>query len=165
MAHMDSVGELGKNAKAQNNFFLNCQILSSCLHRLDCLMKADTAHATLTFGSIVRAERVKKRISLRELARRLEISPTYLSHIEVDRVPPPMADKVTKLASELNLDASHLMKSAGRWDEHAAEAISARPVLRELFTLAFAMDEDELLQFVESLEERLERKHEGETLL
>lgn len=162
---MNSVGELEMLEKVPKNFSRNGKRLFLREPRLECLVKADTLHIGPTFGSIVRAERIRRKISLREMARRLEISPTYLSHIEVDRVPPPVADKVAKLASELGLESSLLIKSAGRWDEHAAEAISARPVLRELFTLAFAMDEDELLRFVESLEERHDRKHDGETLL
>ncbi|MGV3615124.1 MAG: helix-turn-helix domain-containing protein [Fimbriimonas sp.] len=107
-----------------------------------------------SFGAKIREARVARRISVRKLAKVIGISPTYLSHIEIDRVPPPAPDKVERLAHELGLESSDLMRLSGRWEQHAAEAIGASPKLRELFTFAFAMDEKDLDQLLEAISSR-----------
>lgn len=108
-----------------------------------------------TFGKELRAERQRQGISLRELARRVEISPTYLSHIEIDHVPPPSPDIVCRLANALGADSEVLLARAGRWDERATRALSSRSELRDLFSLAFAMDPRDVEQLVEEIEERI----------
>lgn len=107
-----------------------------------------------TFGKGLRAERQNQGISLRELARRVEISPTYLSHIEIDHVPPPSPEVVCRLANALGIDAEVLLARAGRWDERATQALSSRSELRDLFSLAFSMDPRDVERLVEELEER-----------
>ena len=46
------------------------------------------------FGEFVRREREAKEIGLREMAKMIGVSPTYLSKIERDEFPPPAEDKV-----------------------------------------------------------------------
>ena len=50
------------------------------------------------FGDFVRREREAKEIGLREMAKMIGVSPTYLSKIERDEFPPPAEDKVRKIA-------------------------------------------------------------------
>ena len=45
------------------------------------------------FGEFVRRERKAKEIGLREMAKMIGVSPTYLSKIERDEFPPPAEDK------------------------------------------------------------------------
>jgi transcriptional regulator with XRE-family HTH domain len=105
-----------------------------------------------TIGAYIRGERINKKISLRQLAKKVGISPTYLSHIEIDHVPPPAPDKLRRIAEELSLEFDNLLRRAGRWDEQAAAVIGARSDLRDLFNLAFAMDSREVEKLVEDLE-------------
>ena len=50
------------------------------------------------FGEFVRRERGEKEIGLREMAKMIGVSPTYLSKVERDEFPPPAEDKVRKIA-------------------------------------------------------------------
>jgi transcriptional regulator with XRE-family HTH domain len=67
-----------------------------------------------TFGSLVRRERVRLKIGLREMARRLGVSPTYLSMIERDKFPPPAEDKVAAIARIIGHDRDELLAVAGK---------------------------------------------------
>lgn len=107
-----------------------------------------------TVGAFIRQEREKRDLSLRQLAKRVGISATYLSHIEVDHVPPPAPDKLEKIAVELGIDATDLLVRAGRWEERAAQVIGASQGLRDLFHLAFAMDADELKRLVDEIDRK-----------
>ena len=57
------------------------------------------------FGEFVRRERKAKEIGLREMAKMIGVSPTYLSKIERDEFPPPAEDKVRKIATIIGCDA------------------------------------------------------------
>jgi transcriptional regulator with XRE-family HTH domain len=48
------------------------------------------------FGAFVRRERVAKEIGLRQMAKMIGVSPTYLSKVERDEFPPPVEDKVVR---------------------------------------------------------------------
>ena len=56
------------------------------------------------FGATVRREREKLEIGLREMAKMIGVSPTYLSKIERDEFPPPAEDKVRKIAEIFGSD-------------------------------------------------------------
>ena len=64
-------------------------------------------------GRTIRDTRVKQGLSLRELAKRLQISPTHLSDVENDRRD-PSEELLRALASNLELDFDHLMVMVGR---------------------------------------------------
>ena len=55
------------------------------------------------FGEFVRREREAKEIGLREMAKMIGVSPTYLSKVERDEFPPPAEDKVRKIAADHRL--------------------------------------------------------------
>ena len=46
------------------------------------------------FGAFIRREREAKEDGLREMAKKIGVSPTYLSKVERDEFPPPAEDKV-----------------------------------------------------------------------
>jgi hypothetical protein len=52
-----------------------------------------------SFGALVRREREAKEIGLREMAKRIGVSPTYLSKIERGDFGPPAEDRVRKSCS------------------------------------------------------------------
>jgi transcriptional regulator with XRE-family HTH domain len=80
------------------------------------------------FGAFIRREREGKGIGLREMARMIEVSPTYLSFVERDAMRPPAEDKVEVIAKILNLDADDLLARAGRLSSEIADIIKRRPV-------------------------------------
>ena len=85
------------------------------------------------FGATVRREREKLKIGLREMAKMIGVSPTYLSKIERDEFPPPAEDKVRKIAEILGRDVDQLLALAGKVSSDLSEIIRERP--RELAAL------------------------------
>ncbi len=85
------------------------------------------------FGPTVRREREKLDISLRAFAKKVGVSPTYLSKVERDEFPPPAEDKVRKIAEIFGSDVDELLALAGKVSSDLSEIIRERP--RELAAL------------------------------
>ena len=51
---------------------------------------------------------------MREMAKMIGVSPTYLSKVERDEFPPPAEDKVKAIAKIIGCDADELLARAGR---------------------------------------------------
>jgi len=93
-----------------------------------------------SFGGFIRESRLRKNapgFSLRKLAFRVGIEPSYLSKIERDEQSPPGEGTILKLAGELNEDPDLLLALAGKVSADLLEIIRARPrlfadLLREL---------------------------------
>jgi transcriptional regulator with XRE-family HTH domain len=81
-----------------------------------------------TFGALVRRERAAKEIGLREMAKMIGVSPTYLSKIERDEFLPPAEDKVKAIAKIIGRDADELLALAGRVSSDITEIIKRHPV-------------------------------------
>jgi transcriptional regulator with XRE-family HTH domain len=80
------------------------------------------------FGSFIRREREAKEIGLREMAKMIGVSPTYLSKIERDEFPPPAEDKVKAIAKVIDCDADDLLARANRVSTDISEIIKRHPV-------------------------------------
>jgi len=80
-----------------------------------------------SFGALVRREREAREIGLREMARIIGVSPTYLSKVERDEFPPPAEDKVKAIAAIIGRDADELLALAGRVASDLADIIRRRP--------------------------------------
>ena len=87
---------------------------------------------TITFGEWVRRGRVQKEVSLRTLAARLDITPSYLSDIENDRRV-PAEDVLRRFADVLELDFDELMARAGRFGEDIERYMKSQPEAVRLF--------------------------------
>ncbi len=61
------------------------------------------AHFNRRFGTLLRRERERSGISLRQFATRIGVSATYLSKIERGELPPPAADKIMAIARALGM--------------------------------------------------------------
>ena len=72
------------------------------------------------FGEFVRREREAREIGLREMAKMIGVSPTYLSKVERDEFAPPAEDKVKAIAQIIGCDVDELLARAGR--------VATRPV-------------------------------------
>ena len=70
-----------------------------------------------------------RRFSLRQVARRIGIEPSYLSKIERGRVAPPSEATTVRLARELGEDPDVLLAMAGKVSGDLQEIIRKRPAL------------------------------------
>jgi DNA-binding XRE family transcriptional regulator len=73
------------------------------------------------------ALRLAKEIGLREMAKMIGVSPTYLSKVERDEFPPPVEDKVKAIAKIINCDADELLARAGRVSSDLSDIIKRHP--------------------------------------
>jgi transcriptional regulator with XRE-family HTH domain len=80
------------------------------------------------FGALIRREREAKEIGLREMAKMIGVSPTYLSKIERDEFSPPAEDKVKAIAKIIECDADDLLARAGRVSTDISGIIKRHPV-------------------------------------
>ncbi len=87
----------------------------------------------LEFGAFMRQKREEKEIGLREMAKIIGVSPTYVSKVERDEFPPPAEDKVRKIAAILDIDVDVLLALAGKVSSDLSEIIREHP--RELAAL------------------------------
>ena len=81
----------------------------------------------LQFGAFVRREREAKEIGLREMAKKIGVSPTYLSKVERDEFTPPTEDKVRAIAQIIECDIDELLAMAGRMPSDLADIIKRNP--------------------------------------
>jgi transcriptional regulator with XRE-family HTH domain len=61
------------------------------------------------------------------MAKKIGVSPTYLSKVERDEFPPPAEDKVRKIAGIIGHDPDELLALAGRVASDLTEIIRERP--------------------------------------
>jgi HTH-type transcriptional regulator, competence development regulator len=87
-----------------------------------------------SFGSYIRERREALRtedraFSVRQVAYRMGVQPSYLSKVERDEVAPPSEETTRKLAYELGMDADVLLALAGKVSSDLQEVIRKRPAL------------------------------------
>ena len=111
------------------------------------------------FGQYIRELRTAKGITLREFARQLEVSPTYVSQIEQDKFSPPAEERIVRMAQILGVDVDELLALAGRVAEDLPEIIRRHP--RELATFlrtAKGLSADEINRLAKQAEKIKERR-------
>ena len=86
------------------------------------------------FGSYIRKKREElikkdKRYSLRQVADRIGVQPSFLSKVEREEQPPPSEAKILFLAKELQEDPDVLLAMAGKVSTELQEVIRKRPQL------------------------------------
>jgi transcriptional regulator with XRE-family HTH domain len=86
------------------------------------------------FGEFLRHRRLAKAegdraFSLRQLAERVGIEPSYLSKIERGEQPPPGEETICRLADELEEDRDALLAMAGKVSGDLQAIIRQRPAL------------------------------------
>jgi len=75
----------------------------------------------------IRTLRTAGGYGLREFARKVDISPTYLSQVERGEVPPPAEPRVVTIANTLGEDANVLLALAGRIPESTRQVLMRHP--------------------------------------
>jgi len=88
----------------------------------------------MSFGKYCRETRegLKKddsSYSVRQVAKRIGVEPSYLSKVERDEVAPPSEQTIKRLATELNLEADLLLAMAGKVSSDLQTIIRQRPQL------------------------------------
>lgn len=114
-----------------------------------------------SLGDLIREARTPKG-SLRDFAKKLDITPSYLSDIENDRRI-PAEEVLERIAVLLELDFDELMAKAGRFGEEADRYMRKHPTVGVLFRKLSESKtpDDDLAKLLRKAEE-LARKREGE---
>jgi transcriptional regulator with XRE-family HTH domain len=106
------------------------------------------------FGEFVRERREELRqkdrgFSVRQVAGRMGIQPSYLSKVERGEVAPPSESTIQKLAAELDVDSDVLLAMAGKVSSDLQEVIRKRPaVFAELIRELKEMPDHAVLRLV-----------------
>ena len=93
-----------------------------------------TTHVAQSFGRYVRRCREALReqdraYSVRQVAQRIGVEPSYLSRVERDEEAPPSEDTIVRLARDLGEDPDVLLAMAGKLSSDLKRIILARPEL------------------------------------
>jgi HTH-type transcriptional regulator, competence development regulator len=70
-----------------------------------------------------------RRYSLRQVAERIGVEPSYLSKVEREEVAPPSEDTLVRLANDLDVDADLLLAMGGKVSRDLLDTIRRRPLL------------------------------------
>lgn len=114
--------------------------------------RTDTTDESADLGPLLRKRREGLRqndasYSLRQVAGRVGVQPSYLSKVERAKVPPPSEATLRKLAAELDLDADVVLALAGKVSADLKEAIRRRPKLfAELIRSVRELPDDAVLR-------------------
>ena len=88
---------------------------------------------------------MEEKFTLREFARRVGVSPTYMSQVEQDVADPPTAERVRAMAELLHERVDELIAMAGRLPEDLSEIIQSRASeMPELLREASGLTPDQL---------------------
>lgn len=79
-----------------------------------------------TFGSFIREQRIAKNLSLRQMAKLIDVSPTYLSRIENEELQPPSEETVGRIAAVIGCKTDTLMAQANRLPSELERIIKAK---------------------------------------
>ncbi|HYR11653.1 MAG TPA: helix-turn-helix transcriptional regulator [Longimicrobium sp.] len=87
-----------------------------------------------TLGTFLRERRESlraddRRYSVRQVAERVGVQPSYLSKVERGEVSPPSEDTLVRLARELTVEPDLLLAMAGKVSRDLLEVIRRRPLL------------------------------------
>jgi transcriptional regulator with XRE-family HTH domain len=110
-----------------------------------------------TLGDVLRQARLDKDLGLRELARHLDKSPSYISDIENDRRV-PSEEVLAALAKLLGLDFEQLMALAGRLGAETRRLVERSPEAVALFRKISSLRPDQLRRITQTVDEISEKK-------
>ncbi len=107
-----------------------------------------------TYGDVVRQCREELQVkdrsySLRQVALRIGVQPTYLSKIERGEFPPPSEKVIRQLAEELNQDPDVMLAMAGKISSDLLDVIVKRPrLMADLIRQVKEMPDDAVVRIV-----------------
>src|SRR5579862_6352894 len=95
--------------------------------------------ASKSFGEELRDRRRTAGLSQRELAAQADLDFSYISKLENDRLPPPAADTVAKLAKIVGGSPEELLALTGKLRQEVHEAVGSSPAAQEFLEHASVM--------------------------
>jgi transcriptional regulator with XRE-family HTH domain len=111
------------------------------------------------FGEFVRRERERKGIGLREMAKMIGISPTYLSMVERDVLAPPAEDKIKAIAQVIGCDVDELLGLADRVASDLSDIIKRHPMeLGSLLRSTKGLTSEDAARLAREIAERLAKR-------
>lgn len=94
----------------------------------------------MSLGSIIRKERLNKKISIKEFAQKIRVSDAFISRLERDDVMPPKEEKMILIAKILDLDVDHLYALAKRTPKTITNSIAKNPKYISFFRTIDKLD-------------------------
>jgi transcriptional regulator with XRE-family HTH domain len=128
--------------------------------------KNNTVNETteMTLGQTLRSLRMDKGITLREMARRLDLTPTYVSLIEQNRASPPTEERIRQIGQILQLSeeqVDQLIAMAGRVPEDLHKMYDEHPhALASFLRTAKGLTPEDFRKLTEVAEE-LKKTRDG----
>ncbi|MEE8377501.1 MAG: PTS sugar transporter subunit IIA [Candidatus Aminicenantaceae bacterium] len=89
----------------------------------------------MMFGHTLRMLRTTAGISLRTLAKKMDVSPAYLSQVELGKLNPPTYDRITKIAEAIGIPVSLLIEMSHRPNPDTIMLLQRHQELNELILL------------------------------
>ncbi len=86
----------------------------------------------MQFGQALKIFRTAAGLGLRELARRIGVSPSYLSQIENGKLKPPPAERIAQIAREIQISSRVLLELTERTKPEVLEYLHERPEVGDL---------------------------------
>lgn len=111
------------------------------------------------FGATIRRLRLAQGSTLRSFAKKVGVSPTYLSRIEQDEIAPPAEDTIRGIALALDEDPDTLLGLAGKVSSDLVPIVTARP--RELgafLRAASVLSTEQLLELTDQATKMTRRR-------
>jgi len=113
------------------------------------------------FGQYIRELRTGKGITLREFARQLDVSPTYISQIEQGNFGPPAEERIVRMAQILGEHVDELLALAGRVADDSPAIIRQQPKAMATFPrIAKGVSAADNYRLVKQAEKIKDRKNE-----
>lgn len=118
---------------------------------------------SVSLGEQLRAARVEKGLGLRELARLVDIAPSYVSDIEYGRRV-PSEGVLRELCEALGLDAEKMLAVAGRLGDEADRYLRREPAARVLLRRAQEsnLSDNQLRNLIAQVDRMAQEGREGD---
>ena len=87
------------------------------------------------FGHTLRMLRTTAGISLRTMAKKIDVSPAYISQVELGKLPPPTHARITKIAETIGIPVSLLIEMSHRPNADVIMLLRDHQELNELIKL------------------------------
>ena len=90
----------------------------------------------MNFGQMLRTLRISAGISLRELSRAIDVSPTYLSFVENGKQPAPSAARIAQIEEALNVPPGYLLSITHGLNSSLALFVQQVPEVADFLSMA-----------------------------
>ncbi len=110
---------------------------------------------SLIFGSTLRMLRTTAGITLRTMAKKIQVSPAYLSQIEMGKLPPPTFNRIEKIARVIGIPLASLLEMSERINPEILALLQSHPELARLiqFSVEIGLDSNDVQEIMKALGE------------